>query len=169
MAPLDVLGTYIESMGVEVILSYREKDEDRGGVFFYAGRGGRKGPAIEVVRPRSEQSKTTLDWAPTEAQQEEALFILAHEFGHCLSWRADGARYEAFFAAYFKFKRIQQFGAQNGEALSVMEAELIDEEEARAWALGREHVPEELRTSYDSHAEEKVSGYRQGLRGVCGG
>ena len=50
------------------------------------------------------------------------------------------------------------------DGLSAEDRKLIIDEEERAWKLGREHVPEDSRSAYDAHGEQKLDGYREGLR-----
>jgi hypothetical protein len=158
---LDALGVHIEASGVEVEVLYCEKPDDRGGVFFHGAHRSATGPSIEITRPRGEQNRETLMWAPTAEQSQEVLFTLAHEFGHCLSWREVAPRYEAFFTACLRFKLAQERDVRDmpvTDPLTPEETRLIEEEEERAWTLGRRHVRQDHVDEYDAHAQMTLAG-----------
>ena len=117
-----------------------------------------------MARPRSELGGAfpQPEWSPTAAQLQDAFFTLAHEFGHYLSWRADEEAWKLVHVANVRRQHLMNLGA-SFDGLSLEDRERILAEEERAWSLGREHVPEELRHPYDAYAQEKLDGYRNAL------
>jgi hypothetical protein len=179
----------IESCGVKVRDRWEDKEEDRSGVFLPYETGG---PTITISRPRCDLHGNfpDHDWTPTEPQAQDALFTLAHEYGHFLSWRADEASWKLVHDALVRRHQLRtweepgmstenrkilfdSFPAETQrlivDGLSAEDRKLILDEEERAWALGREHVPEGLRSAYDEHGRQKLNGYREGLRPDHGG
>ena len=85
------------------------------------------GPVIEIYNPN--YGATNLQASELgDVPMLERLIVLAHEYGHCLSWRA-GHRTAEYEAAAVRF------GEQ--ALLDRWERRLIRAEEARAWRRGR--------------------------------
>jgi hypothetical protein len=168
MPELDALAAYIDGLGIRIDgITYDNDNNIKQGMFLPPDPPTR--PRITITRPRSEQDATTLEWAPTAVQRREVLFTMAHELGHYLSWRGDTPRYETFLRAYLKLDsllRVREGNRRYGAAApevppSDAEMNLIMDEEERAWRLGREHIPAELREAYDAHGRRMLQSYRE--------
>ena len=65
------------------------------------------------------------------------ICTLAHEFGHYLSWAEKRADWPEYHAATLLRDQTSDAGGDPAAALTLPQKELILEEEARAWRLGR--------------------------------
>jgi hypothetical protein len=155
---LHELVALLDRHGVRFQDAWVDHEEERGGVFIHNAVGG---AMVRIFRPRSELVDG--DWQPTIQQRREALFTLAHECGHVLSWSADKARWERVHAATMRFDHLKRVGASMVAGLSEDERRLILGEEEQAWKNGREYVSDELHAAYDDRAREMLRGYRSVL------
>jgi hypothetical protein len=143
------------------------------------------GPVIAVCRdyyttPVDEPTDHRNNGEKVDLQRE--FITLAHEYGHCLSYRGGTPRptWEGYHrAATHRDQLIDVLSAvrcRNGltqrdrlrSRLSGREKRLIVEEETLAWQLGRALVPDHLLDEYDWRARHGVHchRFRMGMEGL---
>ncbi len=163
--------TVVKSHGVRVDENFAAPEGRTHGEFLpYLNRDSTGRPVIRIYHPDSERAPLPLAddaqgyWtAPTVERERQAFFTIVHEFGHFLSWRDDKAKWDLVHVA--KVRSTNPVGVWFPELMSDDERKITFDEEMRAWGLGREHVPDELRDAYDARAERSLSDYRQAFFG----
>jgi hypothetical protein len=145
------------------------------GYFQHDGQGGFKRPEIGVLRshfvePDDEPSMLRSNGVRVNLVTE--MFTLAHEFGHYLSY-AGVTPPETWHAYHRAVVHRDELGdAIDNELsrrdrlrkrLSGRERRLIVAEETRAWALGREFIPEPVLAAYERRARQGVHFHRYRL------
>jgi hypothetical protein len=186
----EALWRHIEADGVYVWYGISQRGES--GYFQHDGKPIRgpdgsweSGPLVGVCREHS----TTPDTRPsdrddngTQVDLANELFTLAHEYGHCLSFRGRTAQqvWQAYHRAAIRRDELYDSIPNGGDVPSVLSAGLSDDEkaliiaeEALAWRLGHALVPIDLLASYDACAKHHVNNHRlrmgMGVRGLNDG
>lgn len=147
-------------------VQYRQADETSadGGARYFSLRDtdttGLK-PLIALFRDRVPADRFTAD---TSTRPHDDLILLAHEFGHFLSDKAGHHTAEYVTARALLNERER---GKTHESLSRTQAQLVLDEEERAWTLGRNvlrgHGFEDL-TQFDSARERGLETYRAELQ-----
>ncbi|HEY1695118.1 MAG TPA: hypothetical protein VGG39_23280 [Polyangiaceae bacterium] len=138
---------------------------------------GERGPCVAICRlsypePLDQPSEYRTDGVAVDLRDE--MVTLAHEYGHCLSFRGQTPRkeWDAYFAAASRRDQVvdarRSAGASDvegdrkalAEALSDAEKALIIREEELAWRLGRSELPKELHPALDQRVAIVLSKQR---------
>jgi hypothetical protein len=162
----------------DVYVRYDGKERCMDGYFLHEGDSFRmpdntfrKRPLIAIGKryaiPEDQPSEHGENGAAVDLRFE--LFSLAHEYGHCRSFRDKDTRdvwgryhlaakhWEEVFAALPEHANIP---AALGAALSEDEKKLIMDEETLAWSLGRPLVPKDMHSEYDRRASHDLDVHR---------
>ena len=106
--------------------------------------------------PKPGPFRYRVDGGPVDLQDE--LFTLAHEYGHCRSWRASIRSEKPFYDATTAHRIMEEpLSAPLTERLHIVQ------EERDAWDLGRDFVPPHLQAEYGRVAAAAVSEYENTL------
>ena len=158
----------IQAEGVRV--HYNGLALDEGGHFLHDGCGKLKKPDIQITRPfYRTPSDEPSEFLNTNARADikKELLILAHEYGHCLSWKGETPpeKWGSYHAAAFRRDGAVKDGGWDAvpDTLHDAEKQLIVDEETLAWKLGRQFIPEELYAEYDEEARRGVHNHRYRL------
>jgi hypothetical protein len=167
-AAYEALWRRIQSDGVWV--HYNGLATHEGGHFAHDGCGRKKKPEIQITRsfyrmPQDEPTELLNHGQPGNVKDE--LLILAHEYGHYLSWKGEtpSEKWNEYHAAAFhRDGVVKQVGWDAVRAaLSEDEKQLISDEEDLAWRLGRRFIPDDLHAEYDEKARRGVHNHRYRL------